>query len=242
MNLQRIPSKASLSVQLGRPNELRCERSGFTLLELIVTVSIFVILAALISLGVRSMKHSAESTKCAANLKSLCVAAETASVDNSGKYPAMRVFPWDPDGYLANSGSGFYLEAKAPSIGEALGPYLGMNPESTMDIDPTQMPDVFQCAAAKRNVNKAWINRFGAYRYNYYAIWRSTSSSRAMLFIDACWNDWPEEDFSHQKPIGLNVAYADGHVKFMNYASYSKLNPASSEEKYNRLFTQGWLE
>lgn len=63
-----------------------------------------------------------------------------------------------------------------------------------------------------------------------------------MLFIDTCWNDWPVEDFSHQNPPGLNVAYADGHVGFMNYAEYMKVNPATSEEKNNRLFTQGWLD
>jgi prepilin-type processing-associated H-X9-DG protein len=104
------------------------------------------------------------------------------------------------------------------------------------------MPEVFQCPAAKRNTNKAWINNFGTYRFNYYAIGRSASSSRAMTFIDTCWNDWPKADFSHQKPAGLNVAYADGHITFMDHAAYLKTNPASSAEKNNRFFTQGWLE
>jgi prepilin-type processing-associated H-X9-DG protein len=63
-----------------------------------------------------------------------------------------------------------------------------------------------------------------------------------MIFIDTCWNDWPKADFSHQKPVGLNVAYADGHIAFMDHAAYIKLNPASSAEKNNRFFTQGWLD
>ena len=220
----------------------RCRRSGFTLIEVLVTLSIIVVLAVLVALGVRSMKQAAESTKCMANLKSLSVAAVTASVDNNGRYPAMRVFPWEPDGYLADRNSGFYSEVKAPSIGEVLGPQLGIEPISTMDIDPALMPEVFQCAAAKGNVNKAWINRYGAYRFNYYAIGRPASSSRAMIFFDTCWNDWPKADFSHQKPVGLNVAYADGHIVFMDHAAYMKINPASSAEKNNRFFTQGWLD
>lgn len=232
----------NLSGPRGMSTTNRCGRRGFTLLEVLVTVSIILVLAVLIAMGVRSMKHSADSAKCMANLKNLCVAAATASVDNNGRYPAMRVFPWDPDGYLANTGSGFYSEVKARSIGEVLGPHLGIEPESTMDIDPALMPEVFQCPAATRNTNKAWINRFGAYRFNYYAIGRAASSPRAMIFTDSCWNDWPKADFSHPKPAGLNVAYADGHVTFMDHATYLKANPASSAEKYNRFFTQGWLE
>ena len=217
-------------------------RSGFTLVEVLVTVSIIIVLAALATLGLRSLKKSSNSAKCIGNLRNLAVAAVTASVENNGKFPAMRVFPWEPDGYLAGPDSGFYSEAKPLSIGEVLGPHLGFEPISTMDIDPERMPEVFQCPFAMRNTSKEWINRFGAYRYNYYAIGRSPSPAGAMLFIDTCWNDWPREDFSHQEPAGLNVAYADGHVAFMNYAEYMKVNPAASEEKNNWLFTQGWLD
>lgn len=217
-------------------------RSGFTLIEVLITVSIILALAVLSAFGVRSLKHSADAAKCMANLKSLSVAATTASTDNNGKYPAMRVFPWDPDGYMADPGSGFFSEEKALSIGEVLGPYLGTGPVSTMDIDPAKMPEVFQCSAATRNTSMAWINRFGAYRFNYYAIGRRPSAGEAMLFIDTGWNDWAKEDFSHQKPAGLNVAYADGHIAFMDYAAYMKVNPASSEEKNNRFFTKGWLD
>lgn len=231
-----------LTGQRAMPAATRSRRSGFTLLEVLITVSIILALAVLSTIGVRSMKQSAESVKCMSNLKSLSVAAVTASTDNLGKFPAMRVFPWDPDGYLADSGSGFFSEEKAPSIGEVLGPYLGFGPVPTMDIDPAEMPEVFQCPAATRNSDMEWINRYGAYRFNYYAIGRRPSSSDAMLFTDTCWNDWAKEDFSHQKPPGLNVAYADGHVAFMGHADYMEVNPAGSEEKNNRFFTQGWLD
>lgn len=226
----------------GRRRAINCRRRGFTLIELLVTVTIVIALAGLLSVGLRSMKHSAESSKCMANVKNLCVAAVTASADNNGKYPAMKVYPWDPDTYLSNTGSGFYSEQRAGSIGEVLGPYLGLEPESSLDVDAKSMPEVFQCPAALRNTRKAWINRYGAYRFNYYAIGRSPAPPGAMIFIDACWNDWPKEDFSHQKPVGLNVGYADGHVAFMSHAAYMKVNPISSAEKNNRFFTKGWLQ
>jgi prepilin-type processing-associated H-X9-DG protein len=224
------------------PSRRSWRRSGFTLVEVLVTISIVIVLAALMTIGLRSLKDSANAAKCMGNLKNLTVAAVTASVDNNGRFPAMRVFPWDPDGYLAGPDSGFYSESKPLSIGEVLGPHLGFEPISTMDIDPALMPEVLQCPLAMRNTRKAWINRFGAYRYNYYAIGRSPAPPGAMIFTDTCWNDWPVEDFSHQEPAGLNVAYADGHVRFMTHADYMKVNPAGSEEKYNRFFTQGWLD
>jgi|GEM_PF-1183474 len=226
----------------GMPAVTCRRRSGFTLVELLVTLAIIAVLAALSTLGVRSMKNAAEAAKSMGNLKNLGVAAATASTDNNGKYPAMRVFPWDPDGYLADTDSGFYSVVKPGSIGEVLGPYLGAEPVSTMDVDPALMPEIFQCFAATQNSSKRWINRFGAYRFNYYAIGRAPGAADAMIFIDTCWNDWAKADFSHQNPTGLNVAYADGHVTFMDYAAYTRLNPASSAEKKNRFFTQGWLD
>ena len=246
-----VTSKSSatllMSVRQARPPwrsewPSACRSPGFTLIEVLVTLTIIIVLAAITLVTVRSLRQSAESAKCMGNLKNLTVAATTASVDQNGRYPAMRVFPWDPDGYLADTGSGFYSEVKAPSIGEVLAPHLGITPISTMDIDPEKLPGVFQCPAAKRNTKKAWINKFGAYRFNYYAIGRAASSSRAMIFLDTCWNDWPMEDFSHPKPLGLNVAYADGHVAFMDYSTYLQVNPAGSPEKNNRFFTQGWLD
>jgi prepilin-type processing-associated H-X9-DG protein len=113
---------------------------------------------------------------------------------------------------------------------------------NTLWIDPSRMPAPLRCPAARKNTRQSWINQCAAYRYNAYAIGRSSASSRAMLFQDTCWPDWNALDFSHQKPSGLNIAYADGHVAFMNLASYLQINPDSNKEYQNQFFMQGWLE
>lgn len=221
----------------------RPDHRAFTLVELLVTIGIIGILAAL-ALGTAStFIRRGDSSKCLSQLRNLATAALAAKTDHNGKFPAFRVHRWDAYGFLSsNATSEWESEPEPPSIGEALGTYLGFEPMNTLRIDRALMPPPLQCPAALKNSRQAWINGYAAYRYNAYAIGRTSASPKAMLFQDTCWPDWNAKDFSHQGPPGLNIAYADGHVAFMDLAAYLKVNPDSNKEYQNQFFMQGWLD
>jgi len=217
--------------------------SAFTLVELLVTLTIVGILAALALGTANTFIRKGDSSKCLSNLRNLAVAAMSAKTDNDGRFPAFRVHHWDANGFLSSNATSEWGTPPIPeSIGEVLGAQLGFQPVNTLWIEPSRMPAPLRCPAAFKNKAQAWINQCAAYRYNAYAIGRSSCSPRALLFQDTCWPDWRAKDFSHQGPSGLNIAYADGHVAFLDLATYLQLNPNSNKEYQNQLFMQGWLE
>lgn len=234
MNPSPYPRRRRVRVSNGR---------AFTLVELLVAIAIVAILAALALGTTNSFIRRSDSSKCLSKLRNLATAALSAKVDQNGKFPAFRVHHWDANGFLSSNATFEWGAPPAPpSIGEVLGTYLGFEPMNTLWIDRAIMPPSLQCPAALKNSRQAWINGCAAYRYNAYAIGRSSASPRAMLFQDTCWPDWNTKDFSHQGPPGLNIAYADGHVAFMDLASYLQINPDSNKEYQNQFFMQGWLE
>lgn len=217
---------------------------GFTLVELLVTLTIIIILAALVFATINSFSRRGDSAKCISTLKNLTEAALSAKADNDGKFPAFKVYSFDANGFLSSNATiEWNYPPAASSIGEVLNTQLGFASVKTMNIDPSLIPLPLRCPAARKNTgSKSWINKNAAYRYNAYAIGRFGSSPRALLFQDACWPDWKDTDYSHRGPVGLNIAYADGHVSFMDRASYLKINPDSNKEYQNQLFMQGWLD
>lgn len=217
--------------------------SAFTLVELLVTLGVVGILAALTLGTANTLIRKRDSSKCLSNLRNLAVAALSAKTDNAGKFPAFRVHHWDANGFLSSNATSEWGNPPTPaSIGEVLGAQLGFEPISTLWIEPSRMPAPLRCPAALKNKAQGWINQCAAFRYNAYAIGRGGSSPLALLFQDTCWPDWRAKDFSHQGPSGLNIAYADGHVAFLDIATYLQLNPDSNKEYQNQLFMQGWLE
>lgn len=218
-------------------------KGAFTLIELLVVIAIIGILAALAFAGFSRMASNGDRTRCLGNLRSLGAATSAAKADNGGRFPAFKVHHWDANTFLSSNATREWgYQPTPPSIGEVLGPYLGFEPTNTMWIDPSRMPKPLQCPAARKNKRQAWINQCAAYRYNAYAIGRIGASPRAMLFQDTCWPDWNANDFSHQGPVGLNIAYADGHVASMDLATYLQINPESNREYQRQFFMQGWLD
>lgn len=62
-------------------------RSAFTLIELIVVVSIIAVLASLLLPAIAMVRQSARSTQCSGNLRQLSLAILTYPTDNEGKLP-----------------------------------------------------------------------------------------------------------------------------------------------------------
>lgn len=229
-----------------RLNLLLRKGRAFTLVELLVVISILGLLAGLAIPAIGSARRNADTAACQANLRQVFLATQSAATDNGGKYIAFKVFPWDPNGTLNyKAGEGWGAQPEPGSIGEVLAPYLNISPIRTMDIDPAQIPQVLRCPAAQKNKKNEWIKRYAQIRYNGYATGRSFppfGTTRAMLLMDVCWGDWPQENWSHRSPALVNVAYADGSIRPMPFEEFMRTNGESNAEYQRGFFMSGWVE
>lgn len=89
-------------------------RAGFTLIELMVTISIIVMLLGLLVPNLGRIRDKADSVKCASNLRGIVTAAQSFAQDNEGRYPMIESMPSQP---VYPSGE------KAGTLLEVLGPY-----------------------------------------------------------------------------------------------------------------------
>ncbi|MBV8081549.1 MAG: prepilin-type N-terminal cleavage/methylation domain-containing protein [Candidatus Eremiobacteraeota bacterium] len=69
---------------------------GFTLLELMIVVSIIAILAAILIPNFLHARAESQTAACEGNLKNIATALEEYATDNSGQYPAASA-PVDPN-------------------------------------------------------------------------------------------------------------------------------------------------
>lgn len=153
----------SLPMSSFPPVLMRSRRFGFTVIELLVVVSIVTLLASLLLPSLRRMQESARSTGCLSNLRQIGV--------------AMAAFVFDNNGYLPNSQVADGKDATSPDAkGEVswiqrVWPYaypdrdfkgFGSAPELPKELSRT----IFECrqAAFDKNVT---IKR--SYGYNHYA-------------------------------------------------------------------------
>ena len=69
---------------------------AFTLIEMLVTISIIAVLAALMIPGVKNVLESSKSTKCVSNLRQLFTASQSWSSENNGRIVPVFM-PNDPN-------------------------------------------------------------------------------------------------------------------------------------------------
>lgn len=204
---------------------------GFTLIELLVVISIIAVLTSLLVPALRTIRMKADQTTCASNLRQIIIASNLAAAANSNRYPNMHGYDW---------------EWGSIWIADALNPYL----QSVAGINPTA---VFRCPAASKNNAESWLESpiYCQYRFN---IWYGQNKipqygySEAVVFFDTTYVGWTAAQLAHSNggsntnAAGLNVAYADGHINFMPYATYAQQNPYSgSAEIQNIFFEKGWI-
>ncbi len=81
--------------------------SAFSLIELLVVVSIIAVLASLLLVGVQVVRDLAKATACASNLRQIGMAYEAFAIDKNGYYPPAQLrnsnpgMPWVSGGWAA---------------------------------------------------------------------------------------------------------------------------------------------
>ncbi len=145
------------------PVSTKPRRFGFTIIELLVVVSIITILASLLLPSMRRMQETARSTSCLSNLRQIGAAVAAFVGDNNGSMPNSQV---------ADGKDGTSPDAKGEILWiQRVWPYaypekeykgFGSAPELPKELSRT----IFECkqAAFDKNIT---IKR--SYGYNHYA-------------------------------------------------------------------------
>ena len=99
-----VPARGQQPLQ--RVDRRRVHRRGFTAVELLVVVGIFVILLAIFIPYLLSLREISSRTRCADNLRLIRDALQAYALDNQHNYPSVRYDPeTQPQGYAAFSGA-----------------------------------------------------------------------------------------------------------------------------------------
>jgi prepilin-type N-terminal cleavage/methylation domain-containing protein/prepilin-type processing-associated H-X9-DG protein len=75
-------------------------RKGFTLVELLVSVGIISLLAALLLPALGNAREAARRTQCASNLKTLAMGFQSYAGDNHGALPGIATIPSSPSDWI----------------------------------------------------------------------------------------------------------------------------------------------
>lgn len=110
---------------------------AFTLLEMLVTISVMAVMAALLLPGIGKTIAYADRTKCLSNLKQIGTAMSQYAQDNDGRLP----------GPLYTAQGAYYGTRDAYALPMKLAPYLGL-PTNVV----YQKASVFECPAWRKAV------------------------------------------------------------------------------------------
>lgn len=186
---------------------------SFSLLELLIVISLISVLSALMMPALKAAKDSAARAKCQSNLHQTGVAIQMYINDKKGYLPFARTMTTETPPYPS---------PPPPYLQDLIRPYL-QGPDVGMG---TNSP-VFVCPSVKMGWVLAVSPRCD-YRYNWWFCngWNLptpsrigitadslTMSSSAVVVFDMAWNNWAYKDLPHN---GIDAVYADGHSAFVN--------------------------
>jgi general secretion pathway protein G len=207
-------------------------RRGFTLVELLVVIAIIVVLAA-ISLGTfRSMKASAQTTKCAGNLKQIGTAFSLWAADNNGVIKSRDYSGW------IHGEDGFYCRSWVSNLNSYL------MSDRVYDGKNLNTSEVFRCPEGEHEewngASYAANIYLGGFRdpefevrmglpaiYSPRRMASCLDPARCVIVVDCDVKaqGFLDADFGGPQsspPVklrhkgGINALFADGHVEWMN--------------------------
>ncbi len=201
----------------------RCQ-SGFTLVELLVVMAIVAVLGSLLMPALHNARDSAREAQCASNQRQLAAAFQNYSADWDGILPRS----WTPDG--------------GPSI-STLGLRAGER-DWAVDTLPYVQNELLYVCPSKRLIR--------GYGFNLWLAWNDGMNvediaypSRTVMFAEIlgkaptlsvydftpfCTPEaWPVDarfQFEPRHHGGGNIAFADGHVKWVPSSRYTQWSVA----------------
>ena len=209
MKTQNIPPRTSALQQPMAP-------AAFTLIELLATLAVIGILAALLLPVIARAKRQAHNITCINQLKQLGVATRLFAEDNNGRLPVAEALPSNPDN----------PQAPKPRICEVLSPYVGKtattNQSSLIFKCPSDQAWFFEAEGSSYQWNTSLdgkaidlghtAGRIGsAMSSNGVIVWQTNftlaqAPESAPLLLDY-------DDFHPRPPkSGKNAVYMDGHA------------------------------
>ena len=234
-------------------------RTGFTLMELLVVITIIAILAALLIPTINLVRSQARKSNCLNRQKQIALAIEGYRGENDSRYP-----------HSQNSSSSDRFDVETFGATPVYSPFAYSKPEysgpqpylwcALIDYDiapPTTtgvMPSIWRCPNRQgtgtsggkpyyRGTNGNWKTNF---RWNYVIVAGKLSSAnfgitRARLIWDYVDPSWAKTDMVH-KDGSSNVIYADLHGDLASWENYSALNIGKIWEKEddNDWTLEGW--
>jgi prepilin-type processing-associated H-X9-DG protein/prepilin-type N-terminal cleavage/methylation domain-containing protein len=110
--------KLSIKSAMSFLSPKRVKPRGFTIVELLVAISIILILMGIILIGVRGTRERANAAKSVSNLREIHNAISMYVMNNDGEYPRSRTFvpegvsgnPWNYEGGFWFNAIGEYLD------------------------------------------------------------------------------------------------------------------------------------
>lgn len=191
--------------------------TGFTLIELLVTVSIVLVLAALLLPAMKGGLTKGRSAACASNLRQIAAAIQLYAGENENRLPDL-----DPAGL-----NGWRYQFRQI---ELLAPYLNAGPK----VDA-----VFTCPQATANdAGRTWPDYYGAtadgrrvftdYKLNdnweilAAPLSKLPHTSTLVVAADIDWQVNPQKSRRHPggKTDGLHFAFFDGSVRRLSSAEF----------------------
>ena len=185
------------------PIEVNRRKRGFTLVELLVTITIIIVLAALTFLAMRTIRANADMSVSIGRIRTLGMANLAYASENNGRFASVTRTPtgdpfWhmNPE-FLSNAAGDAAYRNGDPSSGAVANP----SPESLLD------PVVVR---AKRT---QWNRIQASYGYNQQGLkndgWPSASSPGIEKSARVGAVDYPEKSAMFFSARDTNVRYAD---------------------------------
>ena len=184
-------------------------RPAFTLVELLVTVSIVALLLAMLVPALGKARQQSRTVVCQAQLRSLALTVEAYIQRHDGTYPDAEAFPY-----------GAYAE---PDISKHIN-CLAFRLHPLMPDSPTRVAETWYCPVKGAVPPPTGLRAFGhgSYLYNAADLFAvktvrrpsQTGMLRDYVAIDRVTD--AESDLRHGlvHARGQNIAYVDGHVAF----------------------------